>query len=311
MARKPRIHFPGAVYHVILRGNAGQDVFREDQDYLRFHRLIEEGHKRYAHRIHAFCLMPNHVHLVIEVGEIPLSRVIQNLSQRYTSWFNRKNEKSGHVFQGRYKAILIDADSYLLELIRYIHLNPVRAGLASLPEYYSWSSEKSYSAEVQHPWLTTDWVLSQFSDSRSHARKRYKKFLHEGLGESRRIEFHRGTAEGRILGNDRFLEATLEKVNQKTTTSPDIEKMIHQVCRHFEVKENDLVTKGKSQKIASARAVLGWLVRESGTLTLTGLSKRLKRDISGLSRAATMLADKAEKDKSLKDMMEQLKRDVL
>ncbi len=311
MARKPRIHFPGAVYHVILRGNAGQDVFSDDQDYLRFYRLIEEGHKRYAHRIHAFCLMPNHVHLVIQVGEIPLSRIIQNLSQRYTSWFNRRNEKSGHVFQGRYKAILIDADSYLVELIRYIHLNPVRAGLTTLPEHYPWSSEKSYSAEVQHPWLTTDWLLSQFSDSRSYARKRYKKFLYEGFGESRRIEFHRGTAGGRILGNDRFIEATLEKVYQKTTTSPDIEKMIRQVCGHFEVQEKDLVAKGKSQKIACARAMLGWLVRESKNMSLTELSKRLERDISGLSRAATMLADKMEKNKSLKDMMEQLKRDVL
>ncbi|MGB4547388.1 MAG: transposase [Syntrophales bacterium] len=311
MARKPRIHFPGAVYHVILRGNAGQAVFRDDQDYLRFHRLIEEGHKRYAHRIHAFCLMPNHVHLVIEVGEIPLSRIIQNLSQRYTSWFNRKNEKSGHVFQGRYKAILIDADSYLLELIRYVHLNPVRAGLTSLPEHYPWSSEQSYSEEVRHPWLTTDRLLSQFSDSRSHARKRYKKFLHEGLGESRRIEFHRGTAEGRILGNDRFLEATLEKVHQKTTKSSDIEKMIHQVCRHFEVKEKDLVETGKNQKIAKARAMLSWLVRESKNLTLTELSKRLLKDISGLSRAATLLAEKAEKDQSLKDMMEHFRRDLL
>ena len=311
MARKPRIHFPEAVYHVILRGNAGQNVFREDQDFLRFYRLIEEGRKRYAHRIHAFCLMPNHVHLVIQVGETPLSRIIQNLSQRYTSWINRKHEKSGHVFQGRYKAIVIDADSYLLELIRYIHLNPVRAGLVSLPEHYPWSSDDSYKDESKHSWVTTDWVLSQFSDNRNHARKRYKKFLYEGLGERRRIEFHHGTAEGRILGNDRFLEATLEKANQKSAKSPDIESIIRQVCRHFKIQETDMVTAGKSRKTASARAILSWLVRESNTMKLTDLSRRLQRDVSGLSRAATLLAEKAEKDKDSREMMEKLKRDFL
>ena len=311
MARKPRIHFPGAVYHVIMRGNAGQNVLQEDQDYLRFYRLIEEGQKRYAHRIHAFCLMPNHVHIVIQVGETPLSRIIQNLSQRYTLWINRKHEKSGHVFQGRYKAIVIDVDSYLLELIRYIHLNPVRAGLVSLPEHYPWSSDKSYTDEIKHSWLTTDWVLSKFSDNRTLARKRYKKFLYEGLGERRRIEFHHGTAEGRILGNDRFLEATLEKANQRTVKSPDIERIIRQVCRHFKIKETDMVTAGKSRKTASARAILSWLVRESNTLKLTDLSRRLKRDVSGLSRAATLFAEKAEKDKSSKEIIEKLKRDLL
>lgn len=113
------------------------------------------------------------------------------------------------------------------------------------------------------------------------------------------------------MGNDRFLEATLEKVHQKITKSSDIEKMIHQVCRHFEVKEKDLVETGKNQKIAKARAMLSWLVRESKNLTLTELSKRLLKDISGLSRAATLLAEKAEKDQSLKDMMEHFRRDLL
>lgn len=296
---------------MILRGNAGQDVFHGEKDYLQFYRLIEEGQKRYNHRIHAFCLMPNHVHLVIQVGETPLSRIIQNLSQRYTSWFNRKNERSGHVFQGRYKAIIIDADSYLLELTRYIHLNPVRAGLVSLPDQYRWSSALSYAMEVKLSWLTMDWVLSQFADSRTLARKRYREFLHEGLGGPRRPEFHRGITEGRVLGNDRFLETVIERDSKKPTGVPDIEKMIEQVCRHFKVKKEDLAEPGKSQKAAIARAMLGWLVRESGHLTLTELSKRLKRDVSALSRAATLLAEKAEKDRFLKDVMERLRGELL
>jgi REP element-mobilizing transposase RayT len=109
MARKPRLHYPGAFYHVILRGNFRQDTF-----------LVE----RYRYRIHAFCLMSNHVHLAIQVGVVPLSRIMQNFCFRYTRWLNQQQERVGHLFQGRYKAVLLDADSYLLELTRYIHLNP-------------------------------------------------------------------------------------------------------------------------------------------------------------------------------------------
>ncbi|MDH5561852.1 MAG: transposase, partial [Deltaproteobacteria bacterium] len=127
MARKPRIHYPGAVYHVILRGNGGQDIFFSKADRSRFYLLLQDGAERFSHRIHAFCLMTNHVHLAIQVGEVPLSRIMQNISFRYTGYLNRRKQRTGHVFQGRYKALLIDADSYLVELVRYIHCNPVRA----------------------------------------------------------------------------------------------------------------------------------------------------------------------------------------
>jgi REP element-mobilizing transposase RayT len=163
MARKPRIHYPGAVYHVILRGDAGQDLFSQDKDRDRFYRLLDEGQQKYGYRIHAFCLMRNHVHLALQVGEISLFRIMQNLSQRYTVWMNRQQGRTGHLFQGRYKAILLDADAYLLELLRYIHLNPVRAGIMKLPEGYAWSSHRAYLGQEKIPWLTTDWTLAQFS----------------------------------------------------------------------------------------------------------------------------------------------------
>ena len=123
MARKPRIHYPGAFYHVILRGNDGQDIFYTKIDRSRFCELLQEGIERYEHRIHGFCLMSNHLHLIVQAGDIPLSRILQNVSFRYTRYINKKKKRIGHLFQGRYKAILIDADSYLLELVRYIHLN--------------------------------------------------------------------------------------------------------------------------------------------------------------------------------------------
>jgi len=106
MARKPRVHVPGGYYHVMMRGNMGSDLFFSEADYSRFFLLLQEGIERYGHRVHAFCLMTNHVHLLIQVGEIPLSRIIQNLGFRYTRYINSKRKEVGHLFQGRYKAIL-------------------------------------------------------------------------------------------------------------------------------------------------------------------------------------------------------------
>jgi REP element-mobilizing transposase RayT len=122
MPRRPRVHFPGAVYHVILRGNDRGDIFFDDLDRFRFYLLLQEGVERFKSRVLAFCLMTNHVHLAIQVDQIPLSHIIQNLSFRYTRWINWRKHRVGHLFQGRYKAFLVDQDSYLLELIAYIHL---------------------------------------------------------------------------------------------------------------------------------------------------------------------------------------------
>jgi len=146
MARKPRIHLPGGYYHVMIRGNGGQDIFFSDKDRTRFLLLVQEGIERYRHRVHCFCLMGSHVHLLIQVGAEPLSKIIQNLSFRYTRYVNQYRQSTGHLFQGRYKAILVDADSYLLELARYIHLNPVRAGRCKAVDDYKWSSHHAYMA---------------------------------------------------------------------------------------------------------------------------------------------------------------------
>ncbi len=144
MARKPRLHYPGAVYHVMARGNGGQPVFTDDEDRYRFYLFLQEGVEKFGHRIHAFCLMKNHVHLAIQVREKPLSRIMQQLCFRYTQWVNVRQKRIGHLFQGRYKAILVDADSYLAELVRYIHLNPVRARMVKTPDRYPWSGHRAY-----------------------------------------------------------------------------------------------------------------------------------------------------------------------
>lgn len=136
MVRKPRIHIVGSLYHVILQGNGGEAIFFNEDDRDQFYLLVQEGIERFGHRINGFYCMTNHVHLAIQVGDIPLSKIMQNLSFRYTRRINQREKRVGHLFQGRYKAILVDGDSYLLELVRYIHLNPVRAGMVSEPIEY-------------------------------------------------------------------------------------------------------------------------------------------------------------------------------
>ena len=127
MARKPRLHIPGGLYHVILRGNAQQDVFFTPADRRCFYELLTEGTARFDYRVHAFCLMTNHLHLALQVGDLELSAGMQNLSFRYTRYLNTRLNRVGHLFQGRFKAFLVDQDRYGLALVRYLHLNPVRA----------------------------------------------------------------------------------------------------------------------------------------------------------------------------------------
>ncbi|MCP4307705.1 MAG: transposase [bacterium] len=219
MARKPRLHVPGGLYHVMLGGNGGQDVFYDEEDRYHLYLLIQQGVERYGHRIHAFCCMTNHIHLAIQVAEDPLSGIMQNLSFRYTRWINKKQARTGHLFQGRYKAILVDAHTYLLELVRYIHLNPVRAGMVEKPEDYAWSGHRAYMGIETLPWLETDWVLSQFAKRLTTCRKRYAVFVKEGIEEGYRQEFHHGGEDGRVLADDRFLEQVLGK---RVQPSPEV-----------------------------------------------------------------------------------------
>lgn len=303
MARKPRIHFPGAIYHVILRGNGGQNIFFSSDDRSHFYQLIGEGVERFGHRIHAFCLMTNHIHLAIQVGEIPLARIIQNLSFRYTRYINHRKKRIGHLFQGRYKAILIDGDAYLLSLARYIHLNPVRAQIDKNPRDYRWSSHRSYLGDEHVSWLTTDWLLAQFAGAEKKARKQYEAFVLDGIGEGRRKEFESGNFEGRILGDDRFAEQALLQADEKYARQTTEQEIVAAVCKAYGFTEQQLVIKSRTRKESEARGVAAMLVTEFDGLKLVALGKLLKRDISSLSQAAGRLRKRAEKDSELAQMI--------
>ena len=306
MARKPRIHLPGGLYHVIFRGNGGQDVFLTDADRYRFYLLLQEGTHRFGYRVHAFCLMTNHIHLALQVGDIPLSRGMQNLSFRYTRWINWREKRTGHLFQGRYKAVLVDGESYLLELVRYIHLNPIRAGMVENPEDYPWSGHRAYLGKEILPWLTTNWMLAQFGKSVAKARAAYTAFVLDGLDEERRPEFHGAGVDSRLLGDDNFMDKCLSGTGGMALHLT-AQQIIDKVCLAYHLDSSILQAKSQQRIASEARAVAGWLARELGCATLSDVARLVNRDVGSISSSVRRLSDRIQEEPELAHRVRSLK----
>jgi REP element-mobilizing transposase RayT len=170
MARRPRVFAAGLLYHVIVRGNQRRKTFGHDDDYRAYLDRLEKYRTQCQVRIYAYCLMPNHVHLLVETGSPPLAKFMQGVQQSYTQYFNRRYRKVGHLFQGRYRAIICDRDKYLLALVRYIHLNAVRAKLASRPERYRYSGHNSYLTDGTAKIVETTPVLKLMGGKKGYER---------------------------------------------------------------------------------------------------------------------------------------------
>ncbi|MDO8806561.1 MAG: transposase [Elusimicrobiota bacterium] len=201
MARPLRIEYPGAVYHITSRGNRRGGIFLDDKDRKVFLAVFEETIRRFNASCHAYCLMSNHYHLVIETAESNLSRVMRHLNGVYTQIFNRKHRKCGHLLQGRYTAIVIEKSSYLLEASRYVVLNPVRAGIVDAPGDWEWSSYNAMAGLAEKPeFLTTRWLLEQFGEDMPGARVRYVEFVEDGRGS----KLWNDLTHGVVLGSEDF-----------------------------------------------------------------------------------------------------------
>jgi len=204
MARPLRIEFPGAVYHVTSRGNAKQAIFIHDEDRGRFLDVLSIVVERFHWLCHAYCLMKNHYHLLIETPKGNLSKGMRELNGVYTQGFNQRYRRVGHLFQGRYKAIIVEKDNHLLSLCRYVVLNPVRVGLIKRPEQWRGSSYRATIGLVKRPsFLTDDWVLSQFDGRKRIAMGKYRRFVMEGIDKESPWE----TLKGQIFyGTDEFIK---------------------------------------------------------------------------------------------------------
>ena len=300
MARRPRIEYPGALYHVIARGNQRQRIFLDDSDRMHYLNLLLALKKTCFFRLYAYVLMHNHVHMLLEAGTTPLSRIMQRLTGGYTQYFNRRHRLSGHLFQGRYKAILCAKDSYLLELSRYIHLNPVRVKVVRDPAKYRWSSYKTYlDNRARDEFVDVEPVLAYLS--LNDGRNEYRKFVLEGIEEGHRAEYYEA-AEGRILGDGKFVEEIKTKSGEeekpRLTIKP--QEFVKQVCKVLGKNPQDVIGAAKNRERVRIRQILSYVGRNYTDLQVKALAAILKVDPTCVSRCVAIVERQLGRDKMLR-----------
>ena len=287
MARKPRIEFEGALYHVITRGNQRQRVFKDRGDYERYLKILGNYKIQYDYILYAYVLMSNHVHLLIETKEKPLSKILQGINQSYTIYFNKRYGMVGHLFQGRYKAILCERDAYLLSLVKYIHLNPIRARVVKSFDEYPWTSHRCYVGRVRDGRIVdTEQVLKMFSEDKGRARRLYRDYMRKGEGVKREDLY--ATVSQRVLGGEQFVEEVLMKTGRAEVWGKKRhEYTLLEIGGAVEgikgVTLRQLREKSKEEGIASGRKVMSLVAREYGYKGQE-IAEYLRRDPAVITR---------------------------
>jgi len=319
MARPLRIEYPGAFYHVINRGHRQEAIVLDDQDRQRFLSDLERMAGRFHVLIHSYCLMTNHYHIILETPEGNLSRAVQWLNVSYATYYNRRHRCVGHLFQGRFKAILVDAGTYLEALSRYIHLNPVRAGLASHAWGYPWSSCRHFVESRKAPaWLEVNRILAGFGRTGTVARQRYAAYLSEPDATNPFDD----VAGGSLLGSKSFVQwvkDTFLSAGRRDQEIPDlktlkprppVEAIVRAVAERLRVSLEQILTRGRKRN--RARDITIYLSRE-----LSGLScQELGRRFGGLSGAAitmrhNLVVRQMAKDRRLTEDISHVRRRLM
>ena len=317
MPRKARIDAPGAVHHIICRGIEGQNIYWDDADHFDFLQRLETILLETNTPCYAWALLPNHFHLLLKTGYTPIATVMLRLLSGYAGRFNRRHRRSGHLFQNRYKSILCQENKYLLELVRYIHLNPLRAGIvASLNqlEDYSFCGHGIMMGSRKCTWQEVDLVLSLFGKRVSVARKSYRAFIEKGIAHGKRPELTGGglirslggwsvikslrklqihlKGDERILGDSDFVESVLkaqdeqmEQRHQLQAQGYDFEKVVSRVAEVFDIEADQILIAGKQpQRVNSRSLVCYWAVKEL-QMKSTAVAKLLGITQSAVTRA--------------------------
>ncbi len=308
MARPLRIEYPGAFYHVLNRGIERRAIFKQDQDYPRFLSRILEAHRKYGLVCHTFCLMPNHYHLLLETPHANLSLAMRHVDGFYTQDFNRRHKRVGPLFQGRYKAILIEKESYAMELSRYIHLNPVKAGLVPAPQDYPHSSYRYFYRKEPAPvYLDTHWLLSQFSPSVPKAREKFHTFTLQGLG----MDFDplKSSRAGCLLGREAFCEEIRHRFlqNKDDEGIPTLRKIRQTIPQ----ERYEQIVRQLTTDAFQRRALLIYALRHATPLTLRQIGERVGNVSShAVSKIASRLKERRKREKSWDRLLTQLEEGV-
>ncbi|MCL5292040.1 MAG: transposase [Actinobacteria bacterium] len=307
MPRKPRLDAPGLLYHIIARGIEGRDIFADDTDRKFFLERLGDVLKETSTPVYAFALIPNHFHLLLRRGKTPIATVMRKLLTGYAIHFNHRHKRCGHLFQNRYKGIVCEDGPYFLELIRYIHLNPVRAGIVrSLDELagYPFSGHAYLVGRVKGDFFDQDAVRSHFSKTAARAKRSYLELMRDGLLMGRRPDLtggglrrslgypkdypkERQLFDDRILGSGDFVEAILTETLDRETRDEDgaVEDLVLSACEEFGVSKAEILGKARVRPISMARATLACRLSRDMGLTTSRIAKLLSMTPAAASKA--------------------------
>ena len=306
MARPLRIEFEGAFYHITSRGNLRDRIFFDDKDRETFLEILRRTKERYGYLLHAYALMENHYHLFLETPKANISQIMQNINTSYTVYINKRHKRFGHLFQGRFKGILVDKETYLIVLTRYIHLNPVRAGIVKNPESYRWTSYREYmgTCKEETSLVDTAETLSYFSKTKNTAMKAYREFVEAGISKENN-PFEEVEA-GIILGSEKF-KTTIRRLLNRMKPDEEIpqmkslrekvsiDKVIKVCCNYYAKNKEELLKKGKGKEERRAAIYLSKILSNEKNVeigryfrirgstvseALKGVEARIKRDVN-------------------------------
>jgi len=283
MPRKRRIHYFEAIYHIMLRGNYRQNIFHTDKDRNYFLKLLARTTEKYGNKIHVYCLMDNHVHIVIEVARVPIWKIIQSLTSTYANYHNRINECEGHLFQGRYKAELVKDEQYLIELLYYIHQNPLKAKMVTNLNYYPWSSHPIYNGDKEQQWITTSYLESILKKYIVNNDNNYREFLrNKNKYISETQHFH--------IDDNGYLTITdnvMKKINSEipiNITTLTISKIAEIVCNDIDVDLELVTSSSLNQKACMARSLITYFCHYYAGHTIKEIAYFFSRQPDSISK---------------------------
>jgi REP element-mobilizing transposase RayT len=317
MPRKARLDAPGALHHIIIRGINKAPIFKDDQDKTRFLERLAENVTQGECKVYAWVLMTNHVHILFKSGKDGISSIMRKQLTWYAQYFNRRHKRTGHLFENRYKSIICEEDTYLLALVRYIHINPVRAKIIESIEQldrYPWTGHRTLIGKADHGWMDRDAVLSEFGGSRKKAVLEYRRFVREGLSEGRNPELtggglirsqggwsyvvamrRRGQREeydDRILGSGSFVNSIFKETEERQLRhmrykrgGQTIQKILEDECKARQINPRELKAGGKRSSVSMARAAIAYRCREELGSSAAEIARYLGVSTSGIIRS--------------------------
>jgi len=323
MPRQARLDVPGALHHIMVRGINKSAIFKDDQDKARFLERFGQAVREGKCTVYAWVLMDNHVHVLFKSGKDGISAVMRKILSWYAQYFNRRHKRTGHLFENRYKSILCDEDNYLLALIRYIHLNPVRAKIVTTLEQldrYPWSGHRAVIGKTSQNWMDIDHTLSEFGTTRRKAVNEYRRFMQEGLGQGRLPELTGGGLirskggwsqvlaarrsgkkeeyDERILGHGDFVNAILKETEEKARRQlklrrigKTIEKLVEEECKTARISPNELKGGGRRRRVSDLRAVIAKRGLDELGLSMAEIARHVGVTTSSIAKAISRIEE--------------------